>query len=70
MRRFYENDVSIRSQFVHIVIIILTIGNIETCVATHKKDGLMETFHGFINDINGVLWSYVLVYLDYVHIML
>lgn len=23
----------------------------------------METFHGFINDINGVLWSYVLVYL-------
>lgn len=23
----------------------------------------MEAFHGFINDINGVLWSYVLVYL-------
>ncbi|GHA77881.1 sodium:alanine symporter [Formosimonas limnophila] len=23
----------------------------------------MEAFHGFINDINGILWSYVLVYL-------
>lgn len=27
------------------------------------KDVSMEAFHGLINDINGILWSYVLVYL-------